>query len=649
MDWYAHVKDCLLRDGKATARWVLANHPEDAKRIIHSADLIAKDQFVFDRRWDLEHTSTPVIFPDGIDWLFQPGEDPEFVYAFNRMEFWKTLGEAWLLTGDEQYPQAFARQLRSWVAQVPHDEAHAKAWRTIECGIRMEVWMKALKLMEGSKAMTGGLLELAFRSLREHARFIATVWDSYQLLSNWGIMANHGLFVTSVMLPPDEESGTWRTLALERLDQEIRIQVYDDGVHWEQSAMYHNEVLSQFLDVVSLSRCYRIPLPEGMEERIRKMARYSAAMEMPDGNAPSTGDSDLIDQRDLMERAAVLFQDSLLRGQGEQTVSSDAAWEIGVEGIESYDRLEPKESPNPLILFPDGGHAYWKGQGSYLHAKAGTLGAGHGHADQLAFDLYHDGENVLVDPGRYTYVAGKDRYWFKSAAAHNTVLVDGIDCYEAKDSWEYRRMSKTTGISAKEKEGCGYIRMGLAGYAELGVFITRKLFILDNDTFLVLDELYGSGEHTLESRLHFAPGGKLSATLHGACWESFRQKLYVASPNADGLGVEPGWVSPRYNEKLPSRRLVFTRHARCFSSLLVVLAFGHEPKVEQVPVTSNCKGTTFPDSMIEAWKVDGWLVVDSHREWGSPTDSFRADGHTGWGQCVIFGPEDHDIGKVMEY
>ncbi len=100
MDWYAHVKDCLLRDGKATARWVLANHPEDAKRIIHSADLIAKDQFVFDRRWDLEHTSTPVIFPDGIDWLFQPGEDPEFVYAFNRMEFWKTLGEAWLLTGD---------------------------------------------------------------------------------------------------------------------------------------------------------------------------------------------------------------------------------------------------------------------------------------------------------------------------------------------------------------------------------------------------------------------------------------------------------------------------------------------------------------------------------------------------------------------
>ena len=83
--------------------------------------------------------------------------------------------------------------------------------------------------------------------------------------------------------------------------------------------------------------------------------------------------------------------------------------------------------------------------------------------------------------------------------------------------------------------------------------------------------------------------------------------------------------------------------------LLVVLAFGHEPKVEQVPVTSNCKGTTFPDSMIEAWKVDGWLVVDSHREWGSPTDSFRADGHTGWGQCVIFGPEDHDIGKVMEY
>ena len=651
MTWKAHVSDCFFGDGRATANWVRTHHPKAVASIIRAADLIAQDRFVFDRRWDLEHTKDPVSFPHGIDWLFQPGDDVEFVYAFNRMEFWKTLGEAWLLTGNEKYPQTFARQLRNWVAEVPHDEVHAKAWRTIECGIRMEVWMKALKMMEDSQAVDDTLLELAFQSLREHARFIASVWDSYQLLSNWGIMANHGLFVTSVMLPPDAQSKRWVTLALSRLDQELQIQVADDGVHWEQSAMYHNEVLSQLLDVISLARTFHLPLPEGMEGKVHKMALYSATMEMPDGNEPSTGDSDLIDQRDLMERAASLFQDPALRTVGEDVPCCEAAWEMGLQGIERYlhvDVLQP-ENAKKLFLFPDGGHAYWKSGQTYLHAKAGTLGAGHGHADQLAFDLFHGGETVLIDPGRYTYVAGADRYWFKSAAAHNTVLVDGIDCYKPKDSWEYERMSKTCGIFVKEKQGYGFIRMGLLGYADRGVFIIRKLIVLDDDTFAVVDELYGTGNHLLESFFHLAPQGELSLLPDSVCWQSARQQLFLTSPFPAGCTIKEGWASPKYHERIATKSLSFSKKMEGFGSMLVVLGFGRAPHVERIPVSSNFKKTVFPDRMIEAWKINEKVLVVSHQEWNSPTDSFLADGHTGWGQCVIFGPEDHDIGNVLEY
>jgi hypothetical protein len=47
--------------------------------------------------------------------------------------------------------------------------------------------------------------------------------------------------------------------------------------------------------------------------------------------------------------------------------------------------------------------------------------------------------------------------------------------------------------------------------------------------------------------------------------------------------------------------------------------------------------------------VDGTIVVASHYEWGSPTDSFQVDGHVGWGQCVVFRPGDTNIGTVLEY
>lgn len=94
----------------------------------------------------MEKTNEPIVFPDAIDWLAQPGDDQEFVYAFNRMRFWITLGQAYLLTGNEKYANSFTLQLKSWVSTVKRkDPSCAKAWRTIEAGIRMEYWMKAIR------------------------------------------------------------------------------------------------------------------------------------------------------------------------------------------------------------------------------------------------------------------------------------------------------------------------------------------------------------------------------------------------------------------------------------------------------------------------------------------------------------------------
>ena len=60
----------------------------------------------------------------------------------------------------------------------------------------------------------------------------------------------------------------------------------------------------------------------------------------------------------------------------------------------------------------------------------GPLGdGGHGHYDQLAVELYANGQPLVVDPGRYTYAEepGGWRRWFKGTAAHNTVTVDELD------------------------------------------------------------------------------------------------------------------------------------------------------------------------------------------------------------------------------
>ena len=219
--------------------------------IISVANDITNQVFKFTLRWDLERNETPVIFNEKIDWLYQPGEDSEWVYAFNRMRFWICLGQAYALTGDEKYAQTFINQLTHWIKNIKKDDPKSeKAWRSIEAGFRLEYWQKAMQYFKSSPMITDEVAQLYINSITEHAEFIMGIWNSYNLMSNWGILANHGLFMAGVMLPETKRTKEFLTEAIRRLNLEMRMQVYRDGSHWEQSPLYHNEMLHCFLDIL---------------------------------------------------------------------------------------------------------------------------------------------------------------------------------------------------------------------------------------------------------------------------------------------------------------------------------------------------------------------------------------------------------------
>ena len=75
----------------------------EAEHVIRVANETLNDTFVFDMEWDLEQTKEPVVFSDGIDFEYNPGNDPEFVWQFNRHQFLICLAQAYRFTGDERY------------------------------------------------------------------------------------------------------------------------------------------------------------------------------------------------------------------------------------------------------------------------------------------------------------------------------------------------------------------------------------------------------------------------------------------------------------------------------------------------------------------------------------------------------------------
>lgn len=645
--FYSNIRRCFFKDLGTAVAYQKANHPDSCRRIISYADNIALNRFTFDLPQDLEHNDQVLDFKDHIDWLAQIGDDPESVYSFNRMRYWISLGQAYALTGDEKYSTAFVSQARSWIREVPISVK--KAWRTIEAGIRMENWMKAIAYFEASVFIDEEFLELFSSSIRTHAQYIMGIFNPFNLLSNWGVMSNHGLFVASSLMPTSDETLKWQSTAIQRLTEEIKIQVYDDGSHWEQSPMYHNEVLHHYLDVITISQDLGLLLPSALIKRVKAMARYSAAFQMPDGTCPTIGDSDAAAQEDLMVRSAILFDDSSIRSKAPLKPSFDCLWDIGSERALFFEKQIGRTADKALFLFPDSGNAYWQKRDTKLHFKAGTLGAGHGHADQLSFDIFYKSRPFLVDPGRFTYVDKPERYEFKVDKAHNAITIDDRNSYVPKDSWEYSKMSRAMFTHAKCKKGFCLLGASHLGYADQGVFVSRKLIILGPRLFVIADEAFSDREHTMQSHLHFHPSYDVKVDGDMLIARNDEATAYVKCFNSTSERLEDTRYSPCYNQALSNRSVTFSRSFEKTGTLLTVISLDRKPDIEKLEVRSTFKSIVFSDDLIEALRIDGMTVVISHHEWGSPTDCFEAGSCIGWGQVVVFGKNEKSTGTVLEY
>ena len=652
-------------DKGAAAQYARTWCREELDTVLRTADLAAENKFVFQLRWDMEQTHVPEVFHGPIDWLRQPGDDPEFVYAFNRMRFWPCMGQAYAVTGDEKYAKAFAGQLVRWVDTVRRDDPTCeKAWRTIEAGIRMENWCKAMGYFEGSGHITQEVMDRFLRSLTEHAEYIVGVWDTFHLISNWGVLANHGLFVAGCYLPEGPRAQAYRRTALERLDQTLRVQVYPDGVHWEQSPMYHNEVLRCYLDVVLLARRSGSELPQGMEERVHAMARAAMAWQKPDGCEPMMGDSDDIDQRDLMTLAAAVFQDEILRFAGYPRLDLDSLWELGAEGAERYEAMDARTPPQTDFCLADSGNhilrSGWGAQDVWVRSHCGPLGAGHGHADKLHLDVSAYGEDVLCDSGRYTYVYGPHRRAFKELSGHNTVAVDGAELYVCKDSWGSEGLSRAVGGTSYHDGRYGYLESGHLGWYRQGVFVERRLIFLKPDVLVVADEFYSSAPHTYRQFFHWGETGRLRLEGGVAHWEgrNCTAQLHQISTAPIAASLRAGRISRHYNQAQENAVLETVIQGQGFTSVFSVLVLDRREaresvEVEELPVSSRSSGVRFGHDLIEALRVRkggrSWVLAVAHQEYACPADIFQAGGCHGFGSVVVLDEAagEKEIGTIL--
>lgn len=681
----------FMDDPAAIADYCMREWPGECSHILRVADQVCRSSFLFDLKQDLERTWEPVEFPEGrIDWGYMPGDDKEFIFQFNRHRFFICLGQAYQMTGDEKYAGTFVNLLMDWIGtQTLTPETENTTWRILEAGFRGEFWVKAIWYFKDSQALTDQVMDAFYKCLIQHAEYIIRMHSPYRYISNWGVIENHGLFEIGVAMPDDALRKRYVDTALSHLEMEARIQIMGDGVQWEQSPSYHNEVLHCYEDVLVLAQRNHIHVPESIRSAVRKMAYANLAWKKPDHRQFLMGDSDDGDIRDTISAAAWLFHDPVLKFGASPCLEYDMAWDLGIRAAKEYRDMETAMPEFQSAALEDSGNYYlrdgWGEEGNLLHFHCGTMGAGHGHSDQLHVDLVIGGEDVLTDAGRFTYVPGPDRFAFKDPTAHNTITVDNRFFTVCRDSWECSKLCAPVKRQHRFTEQYELVQGAHLGYMdrEDAVAVNRRIIHIKPDIYIVTDELYTGGSHEYRQYWHFSEKGRVTLraadkrgqgrtaadtaetgagtgpSLEAEFWTSHTRALF--SFLGSGLEAEKGAsrIARDYNRAVDRDCITVKADRKGFSSLLTVIqggpGDGYRPcEVEKVPVKSALKGITYPDSMAEAVRLKGngrdYVAVICHQEVNSPTDMVEAEGCMGFGTIIVFDRNREALaGTVLDY
>ena len=555
---------------------------ENSKKIIETCDLLCKNTFIFNHKWDMEVCKIPYTFSEEIIWNKIPFEDPEWTFMLNRHKFWVYLAKAYALTSEEKYFDTFISQVNSWIDTVDvFKDEYFNCSRTIEIGIRCLNWIKAIKIFKNSSCNLNFIENKMIESLLYQCELLIKTYDDFRTLSNWGVMQNCGLI--SLALNYQEQHSIlsqYLTIALERLEYQCKIQILPDGVHWEQSPMYHNEVLNCLLDIAFDFEKLNLDTPSFILSSIRKLAYSNAYMKKPNHNQPMQGDSDETDLRDIITRSAYILKDQNLKYFGYNFVDFESIWDIGDSNISKYEELPTKKPNFTSIALKESGNFYlrdsFEDNSNYLWFRCGALGSGHGHGEHLHFDLVSNGEDFISDPGRFTYVEGnKDREFLKSCFAHNTTIVDNLPFSKFNGAWGIVESALTLNTHHSFNTTFDFVEGGHLGYISLEspVVTNRKILYLKNDLWIIIDEFLTEGAHEYSQIFNFYPDKKptvdgLKAFIKG---ENSNLFMYWIDKNLN-LNLKNSIFSTEYNKINSNFQLVSSIKSNKSKTLFTIIS-----------------------------------------------------------------------------
>ncbi|HUY13332.1 MAG TPA: heparinase II/III family protein [Terriglobia bacterium] len=495
---------------------------------------------------------------------------------------------------DEPLLHSALQMMLDWVDRNPFGKS--PGWAPYPLSLRVVNWLKFLVRHSERMQELGHDAEARkmMGSLAAQAEHLKANLEK-DVLTNHLLKNIKALILAGTML---ETAGSdrWLDRGLKLLRREIDEQILEDGGHFQRSPMYHGQVLEDLLDLETVLAGW----PQGaasarredvgeveaiLRESILKMSDWLEEMLHPDGDIPLLNDSALGMSRlpqELLQRARAVamrrpdIQNLTHRNHHHRAASGHA--EVRVLNASGYATIRHEPSRSFLVF------------------DCGPLGPsyqpGHGHCDLLSFELSLHGSRVVVDSGTSTYEDNPVRFKERSTAAHNTLRIDGEDQAEIWSSFRVGRRPQPGPLTGAARGQHCFVQGRYSCGASPGITHSRAVVREAGGVWWFVDLLEGSGEHRVESTLHFHPQiqvepvrGEFAKQAMPDCirpqaqidFAGYRYRLL--GPGAAAFSLEESWYSPEFGMRLKNKAARWTWRGR----LPVMLAFALCPGECRIP------------------------------------------------------------------
>jgi len=405
-----------------------------------------------------------------IDWQTRSGPAGDQLWRMNLhyMEYLRGVDD-----------DVFAELVDQWIAgNRPYGEGYWRdAWNAYALSIRTSVWMEEFARREPRP--TAGFADRLRDSLAEQLDFLAGNLETD--IGGNHLVKNIRALATGARVLAGSRSADMRRRAARHLSRALDEQVLGDGVHFERSPSYHNQV---FGDLLAIRHALGADVAPEVATRVNSalaaMAQASADLTHPDGHP-------------------ALFNDAGLNmGPDPRALAGAYKSVVGERPL-----------PRRHFAFNDAGYFGYRDEVIYLVADCGRLGPdalmAHAHADALSFELSVAGLRIVIDQGVYEYVAGARREAARAARSHNTLAIAGLEQADFFDAFRCGGRPDVRAVEYRETPA-GFRLVGCHdGFARTGKGpVHHRRFELDGGQLEICDRLEGPvpGQVTTSLLLH---------------------------------------------------------------------------------------------------------------------------------------------------